>query len=135
MEPLETEKLQYGKGHHDSDQAVGCRMGKDLYNAIIMTKVKKTNDHLLERMWRKGSICSLGVQTSTTTLEFSVVAPQRPGNQFTSRSRYTTLVHVPKRLYIPLGSCSPMFITSLFIRAKRWKQPKCTPSMEWIMKV
>lgn len=81
-----TEKLQYGKGHHDSDQAVGCRMGKDLYNAIIMTKVKKTNDHLLERMWRKGSICSLGVQTSTTTLEFSVVAPQRPGNQFTSRS-------------------------------------------------
>ena len=29
-------------------------------------------------------------------------------------------------------TCTPMFIASLFIMAKTWRQPKCPPTYEWI---
>ena len=31
--------------------------------------------------------------------------------------------------------CTPMFVTALFIIAKRWKQPKCPMMDEWINKM
>jgi hypothetical protein len=30
------------------------------------------------------------------------------------------------------GTCTPMFIASLFIIAKLWKQPRCPTTDEWI---
>ena len=32
-------------------------------------------------------------------------------------------------------SCTPMFITALFIIARTWKQPKCPSADEWIRKL
>jgi hypothetical protein len=33
------------------------------------------------------------------------------------------------------GTCTPMFITVLFIIAKLWKQPRCPTTDEWIKKM
>jgi hypothetical protein len=33
------------------------------------------------------------------------------------------------------GSCIPMFIASLFIIAKLWKQPRCPTTDKWIKKI
>ena len=32
-------------------------------------------------------------------------------------------------------TCTPMFITPLFIIARTWKQPRCPPADEWIRKL
>ena len=32
-------------------------------------------------------------------------------------------------------SCTPMFITALFIIARTWKQPRCPLADEWIRKL
>ena len=31
-------------------------------------------------------------------------------------------------------TCTPIFITALFIRARTWKQPRCPSADEWIRK-
>ena len=31
--------------------------------------------------------------------------------------------------------CTPLFITALFIIARRWKQPRCPSADEWIRKL
>ena len=34
-----------------------------------------------------------------------------------------------------MSTCTPMFITALFIIAKTWKQPRCPSADEWIRKL
>ena len=36
---------------------------------------------------------------------------------------------------IERDTCTPMFITALFIIARAWKQPKCPSADEWIRKL
>ena len=36
---------------------------------------------------------------------------------------------------IERDTCIPMFITALFIIARRWKQPRCPSADEWIRKL
>ena len=36
---------------------------------------------------------------------------------------------------IERDTCTPMFITALFIIARTWKQPKCPLADEWIRKL
>ena len=36
---------------------------------------------------------------------------------------------------IERDTCTPMFITALFIMARAWKQPKCPSADEWIRKL
>jgi hypothetical protein len=39
---------------------------------------------------------------------------------------------------VPIGNkntCSTMFIETLFIIARRWKEPKCPSTEEWIQKM
>lgn len=47
---------------------------------------------------------------------------------------YTSLWHIPKdsTSYSP-DTCSAIYITVLFILARRWKQPKCPSCKGWIM--
>jgi hypothetical protein len=33
------------------------------------------------------------------------------------------------------GTCTPIFIASLFTKAKLWKQPRCPTTDEWIKKI
>ena len=51
-----------------------------------------------ERMWSEGNTPPLlvGMQTCTHTLEISMVASQKTGNQLTSGPCNTTLGHIPK---------------------------------------
>ena len=40
-----------------------------------------------------------------------------------------------KETSIERDACTPMFITTLFIIARTWKQPRCPSSGEWIRKL
>ena len=40
-----------------------------------------------------------------------------------------------KKTRIERDTCTPMFITALFIIARSWKQPRCPSADEWIRKV
>ena len=40
----------------------------------------------------------------------------------------------PEEIIIQKESCTIMFITALFIRARTWKQSECPPTDEWIKK-
>jgi hypothetical protein len=78
----------------------------------------------------------VGLQAGTTTLEISLVVPQK------------IAVVIPEDPTIPLlgiyakdaptynkDICSTMFITALFIIARSWKQPRCPSTEEWIQKM
>ena len=41
----------------------------------------------------------------------------------------------PEKTEIQKESCTKMFIAALFTIARRWKQPKCPSSDEWIRKM
>ena len=40
----------------------------------------------------------------------------------------------PEETRIERDTCTPMFITALFITARTWKQPRCPSADEWIRK-
>ena len=40
-----------------------------------------------------------------------------------------------EKTLIQKDACTPMFIATLFTRAKTWKQPKCPSIGEWIKKI
>jgi hypothetical protein len=76
----------------------------------------------------------VGLQAGTTTLEISLVVPQK--------------IELPENSLIPLlgiypkdaptcnkGTCSTMFIAALFIIARSWKEPSCPSTEEWIQKM
>ena len=93
---------------------------------------------MLERVWRKGNPLTLlvGMQTSTATMENSV--------EISLKKLELELPYDPA---IPLlgirteetrserDMCTPMFIAALFIIARTWKQPKCSPADKWIRKL
>jgi hypothetical protein len=86
---------------------------------------------MLARMWRKRNTPPLlvGLQACTTTLEISLVVPQKTGHSTTGRSSNTSPGHPED---IPTGNkdtCSTMFISALFIIARSWKEPRY-PSIE-----
>ena len=43
-------------------------------------------------------------------------------------------IHI-KETRIARDTCTPMFITALFIIARTWKQPRCPSADEWIRKL
>ena len=42
---------------------------------------------------------------------------------------------VPLETRIERDTCTPMFITALFIIARTWEQPRCPSADEWIRKL
>ena len=91
---------------------------------------------MLERVWRKGNPLTLlvGMQTSTalwrTVWRFlkklEIELPYDPAIPLLGIHTEETRV---KR-----DTCTPMFITALFIIARTWKQPRCPTADEWIRK-
>ena len=93
---------------------------------------------MLERVWRKGNPLTLlvGMQTSTAAMENSVEI-----------SLKKLEIELPYDSAIPLwgihteetrterDTCTPMFITALFIIARTWKQPRCPSAHEWLRKL
>ena len=91
---------------------------------------------MLERVWRKGNPLALlvGMQTSTAT---------RTVWRFLKKLKIELLYD----LAIPLlgihteetrrerDTCTPTFITALFIIARTWKQPRCPSADEWLRKL
>ena len=41
----------------------------------------------------------------------------------------------PDKTIIQKDTCTPIFIATLFIIVKTWKQPKCPSTIEWIKKM
>ena len=87
---------------------------------------------MLERVQRKGNPLTLlvGIQTSTwrTVWRFlkklEIEWPYDPAIPLLG-------IHT-KEARIERDTCTPMFITALFIIARTWKQPRCPSADEWI---
>ena len=88
-------------------------------------------------MWRKGNPLTLlmGMQTTTATMENSVEIPLKTGNRTAIQPSNSTAGHTPKETRIEKDTCTPVFITALFIKARTWKQPRCPSADEWIRKL
>ena len=97
---------------------------------------------MLARMWRKRNTPPLlvGLQACTTTLEMSLAVPQNYQGIYI----YILLPEDPAipllGIYpedVPTGkkdTCSTIFIAALFVIARRWKEPRCPSTEEWIRK-
>ena len=110
---------------------------------------------MLERVWRKGDSLTLLVrmQTSTATMENSVETPLKTtlfsivavlGCIPTNSVREIELPYDPaipllgihtEETRIERDTCTPKFITALFIIARTWKQPRCPSVDKWIRKL
>ena len=91
---------------------------------------------MLERVWRKGNPLTL-------LWECKLVQPLW---RTVWRVLKKLQIELPYDPAIPLGihtketrierdTCTPMFITALFIIARTWKQPRCPSADEWIRKL
>ena len=92
---------------------------------------------MLERVWRKGNPLTLlvGMQTSTTTMENSVEIPQKLEIELPYDPAILLLGIHTEETRIKRDTCTPMFITALFIIARTWKQPRCPSADDWIRKL
>jgi hypothetical protein len=117
--------------HHHSGAALP-QWGNNPHSRI--SKVIK----MLARMWRKRNTPPLlvGLQTCTITLEVSLAVPHKIGHSTTGRSSNTSPEQYPED--VPTcnkDTCFTMFIATLFIIAKRWKESRCPSTEEWIQKM
>ena len=93
---------------------------------------------MLVRMWRNRNTPPwlVRLQAFTTTLEISLVVPQKNRHSTTGVSAIPLLgIYLED---IPTGkkyTCSTMFIAALFIIARSWKEPRCPSTEEWIQKM
>jgi hypothetical protein len=93
---------------------------------------------MLARMWRKRNTPPLlmSLQAGTTTLKsvclflrkLDIVLPEDPAIPLLGM--YSEDVPTCNK-----DTCSTMLIAALFIIARRWKQPKCPLTEEWIQKM
>ena len=91
---------------------------------------------MLERVWRKGNPLTLlvGMQTSTATStvwrflkKLEIELPYDPAIPLLG-------IHT-KETRSERDTCTPIFITALFVIARTWKQPRCPSADEWIRKL
>ena len=72
----------------------------------------------------------MGVQTCTATIGINIVVPQKVGNWSTLRSGYIAFGNKPKNVSsYHRVTWSAMFVDTLLIIARNYKQPRC-PSRE-----
>jgi hypothetical protein len=94
-----------------------------------LTRVRMAK--MLVKMWRKRNPPPLlvGLQACKTTLEVSLEVLQKIGHSTTERSSNTSPRHIQEDVQTDKNTCSTMFIATLFIIARSWKEFKC-PSTE-----
>ena len=88
---------------------------------------------MLERVWRKGNPLTLlvGMQTSTATMESSVEIPLKKLEIELPYDPAIPLLGIhTEETRIERDTCTPMFIATLFIIARIWKQPRCPSADE-----
>ena len=87
---------------------------------------------MLERVWRKGNPLTLllGMQTSTATMENSVEIPLKLEIELPYDPAIPLLGIHTEETRSERDTCTPMFITALFIIARIWKQPRCPSADE-----
>jgi len=93
---------------------------------------------MLARMWRKRKHWSIadGKENLYNPFEMSLMVFQKTGNSSTSRPIYTTPKNIPKNaLPYYKGICSAMFIATLFVITRDWKQSRYPSAEEWIKKM
>ena len=93
---------------------------------------------MLARMWwnRNTPPLLVRLQAGKTTLEVSLVFPQKIGHSSTGRSSNTPPWAYSQKIFqLVIMTCFTMFIASLFIIARSWKEPRCPSSVEWIQKM
>jgi hypothetical protein len=93
---------------------------------------------MLAMMWRKRSTSPLflELQACTTTLEISLVVPQKIGHNTTGGSSNTSPGHLSRRYpNCNKNICPTMFIAALFMVAKSLKEPRCLSTEECIQKM
>jgi hypothetical protein len=93
---------------------------------------------MLAKMWGKRNTPSLlvGLQAGTSTLEISLLGPQKIRHNIPGRSSIPFLGIYPKDASTcNKDTCFTMFIAALFIIARSWKEPRCPSAEEWIQKM
>ena len=92
---------------------------------------------MLERVWRKGNPLTLlvGMQTSTAAMENSGRFPKKLEIELPYDPALPLLSIHTEETRSERDTCTPMFITALFIIARTWTQPRCPSADEWIRKL
>ena len=94
---------------------------------------------MLARMWRMKNTPPflVGFQACTTTLENSLGVSQKTVHSTTRGFHNTSLGHISRFMEHQLvrRTHSIMFITTLFIIARSWKEPRCPSTEEWTQKM
>ena len=92
---------------------------------------------MLERVWRNGNPPTLlvGMQTSTATMENSVEILKKLEIELPYDSAIPQLGIHTEETRTERDTCTPVFISVLFIIARTWKQPRCPSADEWIRKL
>ena len=75
----------------------------------------------------------VGLQTSKTTLEISLAIPQKI--KTVDPSIPLLGIYPESAPTYNKDTCYTMFIASLFIIARSWKEPRCPSTEEWIKKL
>ena len=90
---------------------------------------------MLVKMWRKRNTPPLmvGLQAGTSTLEISLAVPQKIGPEDPAISLLG--IYTRDALTYNKGTCSTIFIGSLLIIARSWKESRCPLTEEWTQKM
>ena len=98
---------------------------------------------MLERVWRKGTLLHCGwecklVQPLWRTVwrflkKLEIKLPYNPAIPLLGIN--TEQTRTERETCTPMFITCPMFITTLFIIARTWKQPRCLSAEEWIRKL
>ena len=98
---------------------------------------KVYKQEMLERVGRKGNPLTLlvGMQINTATMENSVRFLKKLEIEMPYDPAIPLLGIHTKETKFERDTCTPMYITALFIIARTWKQPRCPSADEWIRKL
>jgi hypothetical protein len=82
---------------------------------------------MLVRMWRmrKTSPLLVGLQTGATIQEINLAVPQKIGNSSIDPAIALLSMYPKDALPYYKDTCSSMFIATLFVLVRSWKQPRC----------
>jgi hypothetical protein len=105
---------------------------------LLVFKIKISSDrkNLLARMWSKGDTSPLlsGMQTGTKILESFLEVSQKIEHSTQGETVPLLDIFSEDALLYYSDICSPMFIATLFVIARSWKQPRCSSTERWIKK-